>query len=155
MTKKILGKKLIDIYLVGFVDIENGVAEFYPDYRWIYFEFENLIIEFEATIENGHLKILEVDELRYMFDMDEDMYKAKSSIAETILVSSFLQNNIVEKVEFGNMIEKDGFIQCDFAEIHLKNNQVIFLDPTFHYGIGIGGKEQKEYWTYCNQKSLK
>lgn len=55
-----------------------------------------------------------------------------------------------EKVEFGNMVKDNEVIQCTFAKLFLKNNQSIFLDPAFPFGIGIGGKEQEEYWKYCN-----
>lgn len=39
---------------------------------------------------------------------------------------------------------------CAAAKIILENGQMIFLDPSFVYGIGIGGKEQEEYWRYCS-----
>ena len=146
MQSKIVGKMITDIYTVGYIDIEDGVGTYYPDLRWIYLEFDNILLEFESYQQYSRLRVQEVEEIRYLFEFDEDIIRAKSSIRETILVSSFLNGNIVKKVEFKDNTEND----CSAVKIILENKQIIFIDPTFPYGIGIGGKEQEDYWKFAN-----
>ncbi len=150
--KKAVGKRVTDIYLIGFVDINDGIAQFCPDRRWVYIECEDdILIEFDASAADCKLMIREAEEIRYPFDCDEDMYRARASVIDTVLVSSWLQDNVIESMEFAGRTDIGGAIQCDAARITLKNDQCIFLDPTFPYGIGIGGSEQESYWKYCNR----
>lgn len=146
MLSKIIGKKLTDIYTVGFVYLEQGQNEFTPDLRWLYFEFEDILVEFESFEQYSRLKIEEVADVRYLFEFDEDMIKIRSSIKDLILVSSILADNIVKSVELKDGTEKN----CAAAKILLENGEIIFIDPSFPYGIGVGGKEQEEYWNFVN-----
>ena len=86
-------------------------------------------------------------EVRYRFECDEDMIKVKPSIIEFILVSSMLVNNIVKDIELKDGTEKN----CSAAKIILENGQIIFVDPSLPYGIGVGGREQEKYWYYSNK----
>ena len=146
MLSSIIGKEITDIYAVGFMYLEDEENEFTQDLRWIYFEFEDILVEFESFEQFSRLRMKEVEEIRYLFEYDEDMIKVKSSIKELILVSSILNNNIVKSIELKDYVEES----CAAAKIILENGRIIFLDPSFPYGIGVGGKEQEEYWQDVN-----
>jgi hypothetical protein len=147
MLSTVIGKRLTDIYTVGFIYLEEEQSEYTPDLRWIYFEFEDILLEFESIEQYSRLSMEKVTEVRYQFECDEDMIKVKSSIIEFILVSSMLANNIVKDIELIDGTQKN----CAAAKIVLENGQIIFIDPSFLHGIGVGGKEQEEYW-YFNRK---
>lgn len=142
MLSSIVGKKLTDIYIVGFMYLEEGPNEFIPDLRWIYFEFEETLVEFESFNQFSRLRMEKVPDVRYRFEDDEDMIKVKSSVKELVLVSSILADSTVRDIELRDGTEED----CAAAKIILENGQTIFIDPGFPYGIGVGGKEQEEYW---------
>lgn len=145
MLSTIIGKKLTDIYTVGFIYPEEGRGEFTTDLRWIYFEFEDILVEFESFEQYSRLRMEKVSDVRYQFEYDEDMIKVKSSVKELVLVSSILANNIVKDIELKDGTEKN----CAAAKIVLENGQIIFVDPGFPYGIGVGGKEQEQYWDFA------
>lgn len=147
MLSAIIGKQLTDIYTVGFIYLEEKQIEFTPDLKWIYFEFEDILLEFESIDQYSRLRMEKVLEVRYRFECDEDMIKVKSSIIEFVLVSSMLANNIVKDIELKGGTEKN----CSAAKIILENGQIIFVDPSFPYGIGVGGREQEKYWYFCNK----
>lgn len=142
MLSEIIGKEITDIYTVGFVDVEKGQAEYYPDLRWVYFEFEDVYVEFESIKQYSRLKMQKVDEVRYLFETDEDMMRARSSIRDIVLVDSFLVGNEVKRVE----LKGGGEEECCAAKIILENEHFIFLDPSFLHGIGMGGREQEDMW---------
>ena len=134
-----------DIYLTGGVDIENGIAEFYHDLRCIYFEINSKYIEFESIDQFSKLRVKVVDSVTNDYEMDEDMTKAKTSISQIILNDTMSEGNYIVNIVFYNLEEQEELI-CGALEMELANGQVIFLDPSFYFGINVGGKKQKQMW---------
>lgn len=140
-------KVITDIISVGFVDIENDIAQFYSNPRWLYFEFDDYYIEFESIEQFSKLKIQFSDSINYSYEIDEDMVKAKSSIIDLVLISSIVSGNNINEICFVNInSEEDEFIVCDALKLILSNGQIIFLDPSFLFGIAIGKEDQEEFW---------
>ncbi|AQS08730.1 hypothetical protein CLOBY_08400 [Clostridium saccharobutylicum] len=137
-----------DIYLTGFVDIEDGAAQFYHDLRFIYFEVNSKYIEFESINQFSKLRIKIVDSVGHNFEIDEDMMKGKSSVSEIILRDTMANGNDINNITFYNLEEQEEELICDAMEIKLVNEQVIFLDPSYYFGINIGGDEQKQIWKF-------
>ena len=73
------------------------------------------------------------------------MIKAKSSVDELILNDTMANGNDIDNIIFYNLEGREELI-CDAVEIKLVNGQVIFLDPSYYFGINIGGKKQKQMW---------
>ena len=145
IKKIVKDNNIEDIYLTGFVDIEDGIAQFYHDLRFIYFEINSKYIEFESINQFSRLKVKIVDSVEHNFEIDEDMIKAKSSVSEIILNDTMANGNDIDNIVFYNLEEQEELI-CDAIEINLVNGQVIFLDPSYYFGINVGGKEQKQMW---------
>ena len=147
MLSKIIGKRLTDIYTVGFVYLWEEQKEFTPDLRWIYFEFEDLLVEFESFEQYSRLRMQQVPDIQYRFERDEDMILVRSSVIELVLVSSMLVGNTVKEIELQDGTQGN----CAAAKIILENGQIVFIDPSFLHGLGVGGKEQEAYWRSCQQ----
>ncbi|WP_251862284.1 hypothetical protein [Clostridium sp. Marseille-Q2269] len=153
--KKLLKNNDIEnIYLTGFVDIEYGIAQFYPDLRFIYFEINSKFIEFESINQYSKLRIKVVSSVNHNFEIDKDMIKGKSSVSEIILTQDGTISNCIDNIKFYNLEKKEEELICDPIEIKLKNEQVIFLDTSFYFGINIGGYEQKKIWKLNLDNSL-
>lgn len=153
--KKLLKNNDIEnIYLTGFVDIEYGIAQFYPDLRFIYFEINSKFIEFESINQYSKLRIKVVSSVNHNFEIDKDMIKGKSSVSEIILTQDGTIGNCIDNIKFYNLEKKEEELICDAIEIKLKNEQVIFLDTSFYFGINIGGYEQKKIWKLNLDNSL-
>lgn len=144
-----------DVYLTGFVDIEDGIAQFYPDLRFIYFEINSKFIEFESINQYSKLRIKVVSSVNHNFEIDKDMTKGKASVSEIILTQDGAIGNCIDNIKFYNLEKKQEELICDAIEIKLKNEQVIFLDPSFYFGINIGGYEQKKIWQSNLYNNLK
>lgn len=146
LKKVVKSNDIEDIYLTGFVDIEDGIAQFYPDLRFMYFEINSKFIEFESINQYSKLRIKLENSVNHKFEIDEDMMKGKSSVSEIVLNQDGAIGNCIDIIKFYNLEEKEEELICDAIEMKLKNEQVIFLDPSFYFGINIGGCEQKEIW---------
>ena len=129
LIKLVKNNDIENIFLTGFVDIEDGIAQFYPDLRFIYFEINSKFIEFESINQYSKLRIKLEDLVNHNFEIDEDMMKGKSSVSEIILNQDGAIDNCIDNIKFYNLEEKEEELICDAIEIKLKNEQVIFLDP--------------------------
>ncbi len=136
--------KIEDIYTVGFVDVEGEEYQYYPLYNYLFIELGNKIIRLEANQDNLRLSFKIVDGMDYQFEIDEEMLYAKSSINTIVLDDIWSSSNNVKEVLFYGLDELSN--SCLAAEIILLNGQVIFLDPSYEFGINIGGERLKEAW---------
>lgn len=151
MLEKLTGifksNSIQDIYLVGFVDIEDGVADFCPDMRYYYFEVGEQYIEFESIDQYSKLSVNIVDSIRYQFEIDEDMLPCKTSVSQIILTDSMSAKNTVKSIIINGMeLNNKEQIICDSIQLNLNNGQELFIDPSFYFGINIGGAEQRKFW---------
>ncbi|ASA20282.1 hypothetical protein [Paenibacillus donghaensis] len=136
-----------DIYLLGFVDIEDGVGDFCPDMRYYYFEVGEQYIEFESINQYSRLSVKIVDSIRYQFEIDEDMLPCKTSVSQIILIDSMSAKNTVKSIVINGIDFKNKEqIICHNLQLNLENGQELFIDPSFYYGLNIGGAEQRKFW---------
>ena len=136
-----------DIYLVGFVDIEDGIANFYPDMRFYYFEVGEQFLELESMDQYSKLSVNIVDSIRYKFEIDEDMQPCKTSVNQIVLTDSMSTKNTVKSIIiYGLEVSNREQIICDSIQLNLNNGQELFIDPSFYFGINISGAEQRMFW---------
>ncbi|WP_321388020.1 hypothetical protein [uncultured Enterococcus sp.] len=145
--KKLLKENRIkEVYLVGFVDEVNGVFEFCPDLRFLYFEFAEGIVECRSVEQCSRLQLKIVDSIRHDFEIDEDMFAATSRAGELILDNPELLTNEIARLTAYGLKQADGEMNCLALEMQLKSGQFIFIDPTFLHGISVGSHNQKKLW---------
>ncbi|MCR5527049.1 MAG: hypothetical protein K6F39_06670 [Lachnospiraceae bacterium] len=149
------GKSIKDFIAVGAVDIEDGIAEFLRDLRFLYIEFEVGYLRLESVMQYSMLKIGFVEEPDYDYEIDEDMVKAKESIAEIVLENSLWLGNEINKITLYDYDCKTGY--CAAMKLELSNGQIIFIDPSYYFGIKVGGSGQEKIWeeNYINAKSIR
>ena len=142
---KIKQQSILDIYLIGMMYLDDGIAEFLPWMDYVFLEFDTEIIRFKFIEESLKLRIEYVKSAVYDFEIEEDMYPAKSSISNLILIST-LADNTVKSIEIYGDEWVDGELICDAICFNLNSGQELFLDPISFLGINIGSKEQKDLW---------
>lgn len=135
-----------DIFLLGFIDADEEIPQFYPNKRFIYFKFNTKYIKFESIEQCSKLKFDIIDSVEFDIDIDEDILRGKSSIIDIILDDSMSIGNYFKTLIFYNYNIDNDEIVCDALEITLVNEQIIFLDPSYYFGINVGGENQKKIW---------
>lgn len=153
MLKDINGKKIVDIITVGAVSEEKNSIEYFPDLRTIYIEIDDGYIKFISTEQYSRMNIEFVDSIDYLYEIDDDMSYAKSSILDIVLVGRYMEGNIINNIIYYGKEENMENINCKACEIILDNGEIIFLDPSFLCGISIGGIEKKKYFFFSNDNS--
>ena len=142
--QKLLKKNEIqNIFIVGAVDIDDEIS-FIPDLRYLYFMFDTFYILFKSVEQYSKLSFAIVDSIQYDYYVDEDMLKAKTSISDIVLDNSGAIGNDIRKIALYDFDNTNNI--CSAAELFLSNGQIIFIDPSFLFGINIGGTRQKKIW---------
>lgn len=138
--------RIKEIYLVGFIDEENGLLEFCPDLRFLYFEFADGFVECRSVEQYSRLQLKIVDSVRHDFEVDEDMFAATSRASELFLDNPDLMTNEISSLIVYDLRESETEVNCLALEMQLKSGQFIFMDPAFLHGISAGSHNQKELW---------
>lgn len=145
LEKAIKGIRVEDFILVGFFSDDEELPRFHPDLRFVYTELNKGYIKFQSIQQFSKLSIELVDTIELKFESD-DYAKGILPMGDFILTTSLLTDNKIEEITFFNLkIEKNKLL-CDAFEMHLSTKQILFFDPSFIFGIKIGGIEQKHYW---------
>lgn len=81
--EKLLSANLLNnVYVVGFLsNTDNNSAEFSTMLDFIYFEFEEQMVEFQSVEQYSKLRISFVDRVRFEFDkLENDMFAKVMSV---------------------------------------------------------------------------
>lgn len=143
---KLHDKNISDIIKVGFIDIEDGYAQMSFANKYLFIEFDSFLLKFTSIEQYSQLQVEIVSDVTFDIELDDDLIPARASVA-TIVLTDDMGDNKINSIELFNCSNKtDQNIQCDAMSIYLESGQELFIDPTYYFGLNIGGKEQKEKW---------
>jgi hypothetical protein len=143
---KLKNKNITDIVRVGFIDIEDNIAEMTIMNEYMFIEFDDIFLKLTSVEQYSRLKIELSDNLSFDFEIDEDMIKSKVSV-DTIMLDDTMADNRIDFLElYTSSTIDDNQLICDAISIHLVCNQEIFIDPSFYFGLNVGGINQKKKW---------
>jgi len=137
--------RLEDLLLQGFVGEEDGGLRFRPMLGAMFLKVDGRLIKLESTEQYSALEISEVPAVAASFEVDPDTRFCVSSAAELILLNS-MGDNRIECVETYGRRKSGAVDQFDAVGLRLYAGQYLFFDPSFLFGIKVGGERQREYW---------
>ncbi len=139
------GDLITDIQQIGFADIEDGIADMSISHQFLFIEFDSQMLKFESVDQFSKMQIDYVDEIEFEPILDEGLINAKNSISEIVLNDTLADNKVISIDLFG--IEKsEKLLRLQAITFHLVDGQEIFLDPTYIFGINIGGEKLRKKW---------
>lgn len=145
LESRLRGAGVSDVLLPGFVDDEAPPHRFRALPQAIYFECDSSLLKFETIATTGTMRVLLVDTVSGSVDLDDDMVPAIASLREQLLDDADGSNLLLE-LRLWNLAEDEGDLRCAAAQLRLANGQHIFVDPTYHFGIRVGGTRQRDIW---------
>lgn len=136
---------LSDMYVTGFVDTSDGTYELTAFGDHVYLEFGDGLIELRAMDQGEYLQICFRSELATPYELEDDCHACHFSIAPILLLDPLADNTIVSCSMFG--ADTDGqHLRCRALRLRTVGGQVLFFDPSFVHGIGLGGPDQESVW---------
>ena len=142
---KLNGAGISDILLPGFLDQDENPARFRTLSQAVYFECNSLYLRMAAIATTGSMRISIENRIEIPDQIDEDMTAAVTSLREQCLDDADGRNDL-SLIRFWDIVDDANGLRCAAAQLDLVNGQQIFVDPTYHFGIRIGGSLQRESW---------
>lgn len=161
---KIKEISISDMHQLGVLEIEEGVSEITTFHTHLYIIFDNIILKFESVNQYSKLSFQYIEDIKFDFEIEEDMIPVKNSIAEIVLNDTMTDNRVESLDIYGMETDSEENQICDALSFHLVCGQELFFDPTYMFGINIGGERQKNLWlrnypntstTMVQKKSIK
>lgn len=141
----LLGTTLDDIYVASFLDDEESPWRVRLHLRVMYLELKGQFLELRCVEDTGTMSLSLVASMRGLGEPDEDFRPSLSSLRELVLIDPVAENQVDAFVLWGAEFEGES-VSCNAAQLNLANGQVLFIDPTYHFGIRLGGPEQRDCW---------
>lgn len=149
MTPEILTQlvstSLDDIHVAGFIDEDESPARFHGQFRLMYLDLGGQLLELRCIEDTGRMNLSLASAFSDVPDLDEDMRPCVMSVRELVLADPDSDNAVVKLTLIGASFDQDS-AACSAAQVQLANGQVVFIDPSYHFGIRIGGIEQRSVW---------
>jgi hypothetical protein len=143
---KLKDKNISDIIKIGFVDIEDGFSHMNFADKYLFIEFDTFFLKLTSVEQYSQLQIEITSKISFDAELDDALIPAQASIA-TIVLTDDMADNRINSLEIYNCSDRqDQNILCEALSIYLTCGQELFIDPTYYFGLNIGGKEQKEKW---------
>ena len=139
------GTSLDDILLPGFIDQEAAPVRLRAMLQTVYLECGSSLVELAAIGTTGTMRVSLSERIRHTFELEEGMIAAVTSIRQQILNDADGSNE-VGAIRLWGVNDRNGDLHCAAMLIELANEQQIFVDPTYHFGIRLGGSEQRTSW---------
>ena len=137
--------RLEDLLLQGFVSEEDAGSRYWPMLGALFLRLDTRLIKLQSTERFSVLEIAEVQAVAPSFEVDPDTRFCVSSMSEVLLVNP-MGDNRIECVETYGRRKSGEIDQYDALGLRLYAGQYLFFDPSFHFGIKVGGERQREYW---------
>lgn len=145
LESRLRGAGVSDVLLPGFIDDEVQPHRFRALPQVIYFECDSLLLKFETIATTGTMRVSLVDNVSGSVDLDDDMVPAIASLRQQVL-DDVDGSNLLRELRLWNLAEEEEGLRCAAAQLQLVNGQQIFVDPTYHFGIRVGGARQRDIW---------
>lgn len=143
---KFFKEELVDIYQIGVANLNNDEVELIENLHVIFLQFETTYLKFEAIEQNSKLEITKVEEIDFGYiPIEEELPPYKYSISNLVFIDEDFFNILKSITIYGDISHYENKIICDSILLTL-GNQLIFFDPSYHWGINIGNELQLEEW---------
>lgn len=139
------GQPLADLQVAGLVYQAEKRLRFTPFFEQVFVVLGSGLLELRALDQGEALRLRWVDAIQPDLKLDPGDQLATSSIGPVIFRDIHADSPIQSIQVFSARIESDG-LHCEALQLILSNRQVLFFDPTYTFGIRVGGPEQEAIW---------
>ena len=137
--------RLEDFLLQGFTDEEKGGLRFYPMLGALFLKVDGRLIRMQSTEQYSVVELSEVEAVAPTFEVDPGTRFCISS-ADQLLLLDPMADNRIECVEVYGRRNAGEVEQMDAIGLRLYSGQYLFFDPSFLFGMNVGGERQRECW---------
>lgn len=146
LQSRLRGAAVTDVMVAGFIDRAETPLRFRPVLQNIYVTCREVILEMGVVRTTGAMQLSLSHGINFKLELEDGMLPVSMSLRELVLADPDGANELVA-IHLWSPKEDSAGLRCLAARIDLANGQEIFVDPTYHFGIRLGGREQQATWT--------
>ncbi|MFW2177220.1 MULTISPECIES: hypothetical protein [unclassified Moraxella] len=140
---------ITDIVQIGLVSMKGNEIELINNNQVFFIAFNQCYVKIEA--KDSLITVSKSDVIDYKEIPEiEDMPFYKNSIIKLLLVDDDASNRIEKIITFNEVDDLEKTITCEALLFQISNNQSLFFDASYYWGINVGGDLQLQEW-YKNQ----
>ncbi|MBL8681008.1 MAG: hypothetical protein JNK05_17635 [Myxococcales bacterium] len=141
----VCGASIADLWMGGWFESADNQPRFYASLWAYYVEIAGSFLAIRARKYTGEATLSFVSEIPRDPDLEDDMTFTTMSIGEMRLRHPESENRIHRVVLWGAS-ESDEGVECQAARIELSPREALFFDPSFYFGIRLGGNDDQDEW---------
>lgn len=145
LNELLRGAVIDDVLVTGFVDRSELPARFHALLGSFVLDCGVVLLRFSAVPYSGRGVLAPVAAVTPDSDLDDDLEPALSSLSE-LLIDDPNGSNRINSVTLWGAAEAAAGIECSAVRFDLANGQVLFFDPSYHFGIKCGNAAQQSIW---------
>jgi hypothetical protein len=152
VTNLLKDRKLTNIFVSGYLDKCKSTTYFHPMLRFLYLQFEDIILEVSSVDQYWNVEIAVVDHIKCKFEIDEDDEFCISSIYQMVVNYPDWENMFDELQVFAgddSRLDK-GVVRRVALRLKCRGSDnmtdTIFIDPQNTFGIKLGGEIELGNW---------
>jgi hypothetical protein len=146
LANVIINRPLNDVLVAGFVEKGTQPLQFCANYRILYFDFDGIFLKSSVVRDEGQMELAFVDSPNAEhYPDDDDLLPAISSIRDLVLFDPN-GSNLLVSIHLWNARESGASIACAALRFDVSGGQQIFVDPSYYFGMRIGGAHQEQIW---------
>src|SRR5262245_14182427 len=157
VVRAMMGKKLVDVIVAGYVDHENGIARFHPLFDNVYFEFDDgPLVQLSSIDQFWNLRLKLVDEIRSEIAIDEDDEFCAGSIRHLTLRHPDADSVLRSLTLVVDSSDPGLATKCAVFEFHDPTGAAIdtvFVDPQHTYGLRFAGDAEWTEWRFIHKSA--
>ena len=141
----VIGARVRDLSVLGFVDPADEVPRFAPFYDRVYLTLSTGILAVDATAQNGKMIVAFVDDMVVPFELDEGMVAVRFSLAQLVL-GELDPAPVISAVETWGKQVGGANTTHKAVRLCLDSERAIGLDAGYHWGIRVASEARPEEW---------
>jgi hypothetical protein len=147
LANVLINRPLNDVLVAGFIEKDAQPLQFSANYRILYFDFDGVFLKSSVVRDEGELALTFVDGPRVeQYPDDDDLLPAISSIRDLVLFDPN-GSNLLVSIHLWNAREGGASITSAALRFDVSGGQQIFVDPSYFFGMRIGGVQQEKIWS--------
>lgn len=132
-----------DVLVQGYIESDSDISKFCPVLHRIHICLGGIYVNLDNDLYNKYMYLRSANSIEVSFEIDEDDEFSVSSYLDFSLMDTVSKLSIAKVEIFDIDVANEG-LKCNALALYYSNGEILFVDPSFHDGMKLGGRLARE-----------
>lgn len=142
---RVVGRWIAAARRRGVVTAEGAGLHYSPERDRLYLLIDDATVELTGLRQGEAVRVVLVDAIGPPDAQDPDARPAQEDVTDWVLGHDYDGDRVTALTLYAPWVEA-GALCCEALRLTLARGRVIFVDPTYYWGLCLGGAEQRAIW---------